>query len=201
MENFEFFNPTKIIFGKGTEIKTGQEVKRFAKKVLFHFGGGSIKKIGLYDRILKTLQQENIEIIELGGVKPNPRLSLVHEGIELCRKENIPFILAVGGGSVIDSAKAISIGVPYKGDVWDLYEGKDFKDIKDNLPIGVVLTFSASGSESSAGSVLTNEKGWYKRSINSSILRPKFTIMNPEITFSLSAYQTIVGIADIKPAV
>jgi hypothetical protein len=136
-----------------------------------------------------------VEFIELGGVQPNPRLSLVKQGIELCRKHNIDFILAVGGGSVIDSAKAIAVGVPYEGDVWDFYSGKAVPE--KALPVGVVLTIPAAGSEASKSSVITNEDGWYKRGLNVEIIRPKFAIMNPEITFTLPPYQTACGAADI----
>jgi alcohol dehydrogenase YqhD (iron-dependent ADH family) len=195
MQNFEYFSPTKIIFGKGTEHRVGKETANFGKKVLFHYGCGSIKKSGLYDRIVKSLKSEGIEFIELGGVKPNPRLSLVEEGISICRKEEISFILAVGGGSVIDSAKAIGIGIPYKGNVWDFYTGKTVPKI--SIPTGVVVTIAAAGSETSKSSVITNEKGWYKRGLNSDITRPKFAILNPELTYTLPNYQTACGAADI----
>jgi len=121
LNNFIFQNPTRIIFGKGTENLVGAETKKYADKVLLHYGGGSIKKTGLYDTVTKSLKEAGVEFVELGGVQPNPRLSLVRQGIEICRKEGIRFILAVGGGSVIDSAKAIAVGVPYDGDVWDFY--------------------------------------------------------------------------------
>lgn len=195
MLNFTFDNKTKIIFGKDTETKVGKEVKNYGTKVLLHYGGGSIKKSGLYDSVIKSLKAENIEIFELFGVQPNPRLSLVNEGIKLCRENSIDFILAVGGGSVIDSAKAIGVGVPYIGDVWDFYCGK--AQIKETLPLGVILTIPAAGSEASTSSVITNEEGWYKRGTGSVLIRPKFAIMNPELTFTLPAYQTACGAADI----
>jgi alcohol dehydrogenase YqhD (iron-dependent ADH family) len=195
VQNFEFLSPTKIIFGKGVEERVGEEVKRYGKKVFLHYGKGSIFKTGLYDRIVRSLKDAGVEYIELGGVQPNPRLSLVREGIQLCRENNVDFILAVGGGSVIDSGKAIAVGVPYNGDVWDFYIGKE--DVKEALPIGVVLTIPAAGSEASKSSVITNEDGWYKRSINVDIIRPKFAIMNPELTFTLPPYQTASGAADI----
>ncbi len=197
MENFVFQNATKIIFGKGKEEVVGEEVKKNADKILLHYGGGSIKKYGLYDKIMESLQKENIEVLELGGVKPNPRLSLVKEGIELCRKEDIDFILAAGGGSVIDSAKAIAAGVPYDGDVWDFYAGE--AEVEEALSLGVVLTIPAAGSESSPASVITKEQGekTYKWAIGSDILRPEFAILNPEITFTLPDYQTACGAADI----
>lgn len=182
MENFVFQNTTKIIFGKGTENNVGNEIKGLGKNILLHYGGGSIKKTGLYDRVVKSLREAGINFIELGGVQPNPRLSLVYEGIELCRKNNIDFILAVGGGSVIDSAKAIAAGVPYEGDVWDFYTRKAV--VKEALPIGVVLTIAAAGSESSPGSVITKEEGNLKRDCLSDLLRPKFAILNPELTYT-----------------
>lgn len=195
MNNFIFQSPTRIIFGKDSENQVGDEVKKFTKKVLLHYGGGSIKKTGLYNRVTASLKENNIEYIELSGVQPNPRVSLVREGIELCRKNDIDFILAVGGGSVIDSSKAIAVGVPYKGDVWDFYIGKS--KINDSLPLGVVLTLPAAGSEASPSSVLTNENGWLKKGTGSDLIRPKFAIMNPELTFTLPAYQTACGVADM----
>ena len=195
MLDFTFHNATKIIFGRDTEKQVGQEISRYGKRVLLHYGGGSIKKTGLYDRVVESLKESGVEIFELGGVMPNPRLSLVREGIELCRKNNVDAILAVGGGSVIDSAKAIGIGVPYGGDVWDFYSKG--KKVEEMLPLGVVLTIPAAGSESSGGSVITNEDGWYKRATNSVAMRAKFAIMNPELTFTLPAYQTAVGAVDI----
>lgn len=195
MLDFRFDNKTEIIFGKNTESQVGTETRKYGKKVLLHYGGGSIKKIGLYDRIIASLKDANVDYVELGGVKPNPRLSLVQEGIDLCKTHHIDFILAVGGGSVIDSAKAIAMGVLYDGDVWDFFSGKG--QIEAALPIGVVLTIPAAGSETSAGTVITNEEGWYKRPTGSLLLRPKFAIMNPEITYSLPAYQTACGSVDI----
>lgn len=195
MDNFEFLNPTKIIFGKGTENQVGAEVKRLASSCLLHFGGGSVKKSGLYDRIVASLKKEGIRFMELGGVQPNPRLGLVREGIELCRKHKLEMVLAVGGGSVIDSAKAIAVGVPYEGDVWDFYLGKLLP--KTKLPVGSVLTIPAAGSEASHSSVITNEDGMLKRPLNMEMNRPSFAIMNPELTFSLPPYQTACGAADI----
>lgn len=195
MENFTFQAPTKIIFGKGAEDSVGKEVKRFGEKVLLHYGGGSIKKYGLYDRVMNSLKKEGLEIIELGGVQPNPRLNLVQKGIALCRKKRVDFILAVGGGSVIDSAKAIGIGVPYKGDVWDFYNGK--AKAREMIPLGIVLTIPAAGSEVSGDSVITNEEGWYKKAAHGEFMRPKFSILNPEATFTLNEKQTAIGVADI----
>lgn len=195
MENFTYSSPTKIIFGKGTENQAGNETAKYGKKVLLHYGGGSIKKYGLYDRVLKSLKDEGLEVTELGGVRPNPRLSLVREGINICRKENVDIILAVGGGSAIDSAKTIASGVPYSGDVWDFFIEK--AELKEKIPVGVVLTIPASGSESSNSSVVTNEDGMYKKGFTSELLRPEFAILNPEITFTLPPYQTACGSADM----
>ena len=195
MENFRFFNPTAIIFGRDTEKLVGAETKKRGKRVLVHFGGGSIKKSGLYDRVVGSLRESGIEFFELGGVKPNPRLSLVREGVDLCRKNNVDFILAVGGGSVIDSAKAIALGATYAGDVWDFYMGKTAPT--EALPIGCVLTIPAAGSESSQSSVITNEEGKFKRFCDTEILRPSFAIMNPELSFTLPPYQTACGASDI----
>lgn len=188
-------SPTEIIFGKDTENLVGEKVKQYADKILLHYGGGSIKKFGLYKRVIDSLNKAGVQVYELGNVQPNPRLDLVQEGIELCRKHDIPFILAVGGGSVIDSAKAIGVGVLYDGDVWDFYSGKNTPE--KTLPVGVILTIPAAGSEASKSSVITNEQGWYKRGLNVELIRPVFAIMNPELTFTLSQYQTACGIADI----
>ncbi len=195
MINFTFAIPTKIIFGKGAEQKLGREIASRGKKALLHYGGGSIKQNGVYDKVVASLKDAGVEYVELGGVKPNPRLSLVYEGIELCRKQGVDFILAVGGGSAIDSAKAIAVGVPYEGDVWDFYTGKATPDAA--LPVGTVLTIAAAGSEMSTGSVITNEDGMFKRAVNSSLIYPAFSILNPEFTYSLPAYQTSCGVSDI----
>lgn len=195
MNNFTFQNTTRILFGRGTEYNVGSEVKKYAKKVLLHYGGGSIKKSGLYDKVVRSLQEAGVEFVELGGVKPNPRLSLIYEGIELCKKNDIGFILAVGGGSVIDSAKGIAVGVCYNGDVWDLYMKKD--SASQALPIGVILTIPAAGSESSGSSVVTKEEGQLKRDIGYDFLRPQFSILNPELCFTLPPYQVACGAADI----
>ncbi len=195
MNNFVFRNPTKIIFGKDTETSVGKETKLYSDKVLLHYGGGSIIKSGLYDRVLKSLKEAGIEVFELPGVLPNPRLSLVQEGIKICRENGINFILAVGGGSVIDSAKTIAVGVPYEGNVWDFYTYKTAPT--QSLPVGVVLTIPAAGSESSDSAVITNEDGWFKRGLTDGLLYPVFAIMNPELTFTLPDYQTACGTADI----
>ncbi len=195
MQNFVFQNATKIVFGKGVESETGKETAQHSTNVLLHYGGGSIKKSGLYDTISKSLKEAGVHVAELGGVQPNPRLSLVREGIRICREKGIDFILAVGGGSVIDSSKAIAIGVPYAGDVWDFYARK--ATVTKSMPVGVVLTIPAAGSESSNGSVITKEEGLYKRDAGGECMRPTFAIMNPELTFSLPPYQTACGAADI----
>ena len=196
MENFVFRVPTKIIFGRETEMKTGKEVRKFSQKVLLHYGSGSIKKSGLYDRVVKSLKEQSIEIFELSGVKPNPRLSLVYEGIKICRENKINFILAVGGGSVIDSAKAIAAGINFDGDVWDLYNASG-KKAQNIIPVGVILTIPAAGSEMSNGSVITNEEGSLKRYFIDENIRPQFAILNPQLTFSLPSEQTSYGISDI----
>lgn len=195
MRNFVYNNSTIIIFGKDTEKQIGVETKKYGKKVLLHYGGGSIKRSGLYDEVIKSLKNEKIEYFELSGVEPNPRLSLVREGIKLAKEKNIDFILAVGGGSVIDSSKAISIGAKSDGDVWDFFDKN--VEIKNALPVGVVLTLPAAGSETSHSTVITNEEGWYKRSAASILIRPKFAIMNPELTYTLPNYQTASGATDM----
>lgn len=195
MENFTFQNPTKIIFGKGTEQQVGTECTVYSKKILLHYGGGSIKKTGLYDKVISSLKNAGVQYVELSGVKPNPRLSLVQEGIKICREHGITFILAIGGGSVIDSAKAIAIGVPYQGDVWDFFTGK--AEVQEALPVGTILTIPAAGSEASTGCVITKEEGLYKRAVNSECIYPKFSILNPELAFTLPHYQVACGAADI----
>lgn len=195
MDNFSFYAPTYFEFGKGSETKTGELVKRFGgSKVLIHYGGGSVIRSGLLDRVKASLDAENISYIELGGVMPNPRSGLVYEGIELCRKENVDFILAVGGGSTIDSSKAIAAGTVYDGDFWDFYEGKE---VTKALPIGTVLTIAAAGSEGSPDSVITKEEGMIKRGASGEAYRPRFSILNPELTQTLPPFQTAAGITDI----
>ncbi len=195
MENFIYENQTKIVFGKDTELEAGKLANEYGTNVLLHYGGGSIKRSGLYDRVKESLEEANLNVFELGGVVPNPRLSLVKEGIGFVRENKIDFILAVGGGSVIDSAKAIAAGAVYKGDVWDFFERKAL--VEKTLPIGVILTIPAAGSESSRSCVITNEDGWYKRGLNSPHIRPKFAIMNPELTYTLSQFQMACGVADM----
>ena len=195
MDNFNFYSPTEFIFGKDRETECGQYVKKYSKsKVLIHYGGGSVVRSGLLDRVKQSLSNSGIEFTELGGVQPNPRDTLVYKGIELCRSEKVDFILAVGGGSVIDSAKAIAAGVPYDGDFWDFYSGKK---VETALPIGVVLTIAAAGSEGSGDSVITKEEGLLKRGTGSDALRAKFSILNPALTQTLPPYQTACGATDI----
>ena len=195
MNNFTFYSPTYFAFGKDGENQTGSLVKRFGgSKVLIHYGGGSVVRSGLLDRVKASLKAEGISFIELGGVKPNPRSGLVYEGIELCRKENVDFILAVGGGSTIDSSKAIAAGTIYDGDFWDFYSGKW---IEKALPVGTILTIAAAGSEGSPDSVITKEEGMFKRGASGDAIRPKFSILNPALTQTLPPYQSAAGITDI----
>ncbi len=200
MENFIYDRSTKIIFGKETEKLVGKEVKKFASKIMLHYGGGSIKKSGLFDTVMKSLKDEGIEVIEYGGVKPNPTLNFARAGIKLAKEKGVGLILAVGGGSVIDSAKSIALGAKYDGDVWDFADKKAVA--KEALPVGVILTLPAAGSESSQYCVLTNEDGPYplKRDViveNNQLIRPQFAILNPVLTFTLPPFQTACGVSDI----
>ena len=196
MKDFNFYAPTRVVFGREAEEKLPQLIRQYGGgKVLVHFGGGSARKSGLLDKVEKMLTEAGISFVELGGVVPNPLLSKVKEGIELCQKEQVDFILAVGGGSVIDSAKAIGYGVGYQGDVWDFWDGKAVP--QSCLPIGVMLTIPAAGSEMSSSCVITNDEGMLKRGVNSDLCRCKFAIMNPERTFTLPSYQTAAGATDI----
>ncbi|MDR1684814.1 MAG: iron-containing alcohol dehydrogenase [Elusimicrobiota bacterium] len=195
MNNFEFYSPTRIIFGRDTQKLTGAWVKKYASKILLHYGGGSVKKSGLYDAVAASLKEAGVEFMELGGVSPNPKLSLVYKGIELCRRENIRFILAVGGGSVIDSAKAIAVGVDFKGDVWDLFLGKAQTD--KALPVATVLTIPAAGSEASGNSVVTNEETKVKAGYRTMYNRPVFSILNPELCYTLPKEQMANGVCDM----
>jgi alcohol dehydrogenase YqhD (iron-dependent ADH family) len=195
MDNFTFYSPTYFVFGKDEENNAGAYVKRFGgKKILIHYGGGSVVRSGLLDRVKASLNSEGIKYIELGGVRPNPRSGLVYEGIELCRNENVDFILAVGGGSAIDSAKAIAAGAVYDGDFWDFYKGKP---VTKALPIGTILTIAAAGSEGSPDTVITQENGMFKRGATGEALRPAFSILNPALTQTLPPFQTACGITDI----
>lgn len=196
MKDFIYYAPTEVVFGKRSEEKVAALVKKYGgSKVLVHYGGGSAKRSGLLDKICTLLKEAGIDFLTLGGVVPNPRLSLVQEGIELCRKEGVDFILSIGGGSVIDSAKAIAYGVPYSGDVWDFYSGK--ADATACMPMGCVLTIPAAGSEMSDSSVITKEEGGLKRGYGNELCRQKFAIMNPERTYTLPPYQTAAGVTDI----
>ncbi len=195
MENFNFYSPTYFAFGKDRENEAGSLVKRFGgSRVLIHYGGGSVVRSGLLDRVKKSLDEAGIFYVVLGGVKPNPRSGLVYEGIDLCKKENIDFVLAVGGGSVIDSSKAIAAGTVYDGDFWDFYMGRP---IEKALPVGTILTIAAAGSEGSPDSVITKEEGMFKRGASGDAIRPRFSILNPALTQTLPAYQTAAGITDI----
>ncbi len=196
MDNFTFYSPTKFVFGKDTEAQAGALVKEFGgSKVLLHFGGKSAEKSGLLGRVRDSLKEAGIAFVELGGVHPNPLDDLVYEGIDLCKKEGVDFILAVGGGSVIDSSKAIAMGVYYDGNFWDFYSGK--AAAKAAVPVGTVLTIAAAGSEGSGDSVITKKDGMVKRGASGECIRPKFSILNPALTQTLPAYQTACGATDI----
>ena len=197
MNNFTFYSPTEFVFGKGTEMQTGELVRKYgASKVLIVYGGGSVVRSGLLERVKQTLAQTVIPCLELGGVQPNPIDTKVYEGIDLCRREGVDFVLAVGGGSVIDTAKAIAAGVPYEGDFWDFYIQK--ATVSSALKVAVVLTIPAAGSEGSGNSVITKVSTLQKMSLRApELLRPRFSIMNPELTFTLPPYQTAAGIVDM----
>ncbi|MCF0176654.1 MAG: iron-containing alcohol dehydrogenase, partial [Bacteroidales bacterium] len=198
MRDFHFIAPTEIEFGVAAEEKLVPLVKKYGgpePKVLVHFGGGSAVRSGLIARTEKALKDAGIEYVELGGVKPNPRLGFIRQGIELCRKEGVTLILAIGGGSVIDSAKGISYGVCYDGDFWDFYIGKALPTAA--MPIGCIVTLPASGSEMSDSAVITNEETQQKLGFNSDLCRPCFAIMNPELTMTLPDYQTACAAVDI----
>ncbi len=195
MDNFQFYSPTEFVFGKETENRSGEFVKKYGgSKVLLHYGGASAIKSGLIDRVKKSLSDAGLGCVELGGVKPNPLSGLVYEGIELAKKEKVDFVLAVGGGSVMDSAKAIALGALYDGDFWDFYTGKV---VEKAIPVGCVVTLAASGSEGSGDAVVTNENGMRKRCADGDVLKPLFAIMNPELTTTLPPYQTASGVTDI----
>ncbi|MBO4629623.1 MAG: iron-containing alcohol dehydrogenase [Treponema sp.] len=196
MFDFKYYTPTKVLFGKNTEEKVADLIKEFGgKKVLIHYGGGSVIRSGLMKRVTDKLDQAGIAYVMLGGAVPNPHLSLVYQGIELCKKEGVDFLLAVGGGSAIDSAKAIGYGVMNDGDVWDFYDYK--RTVKACMPLGVILTLAATGSEMSDSSVITKEEGLVKRGYSSDFGRPRFAILNPELTMTLPDYQTACGCTDI----
>ena len=195
MQNFEYCNRTKIIFGRGTENHAGSEAARYAKRVLLHHSGGSSVRSGLIDRVKASLKNAGVDWVELDGVQPNPRLSLVYKGVDTVKKEKLELILAVGGGSAIDSSKAIALGAVNDGDVWDFYERK--KTTEQALPVAAIVTIPAAGSESSISSVITDERGPWKRGVNLECTRPVFSILNPELTYTLPPYQTACGVADM----
>ena len=196
MKDFNYYAPTRVVFGRESEARLPELVKQYGgTKVLIHYGGGSARRYGLLDKVEQMLNDAGIDFVELGGVVPNPLLSKVKEGIGLCCREGVDFILAVGGGSVIDSAKAIAYGVPYEGDVWDFWDGKAVPQAC--LPVGVMLTIPAAGSEMSSSCVITQDEGMLKRGFNSDLCRCKFAIMNPERTYTLPPYQTAAGATDI----
>lgn len=195
MLNFEYLNPTKLYFGKNSHRNIGKLLKNRTKKVLFHYGGGSIKKTGVYDNVVGSLKENNIDFIELGGVQPNPVLSLVNKGIQICKENNIDYILAVGGGSVIDSAKTIAIGVPYSGNVWDFYEKK--AQAKKSLSVAALLTIPAAGSETSPSAVITNEETHRKYGYGSELLRPDFSVIDPTLFTTLPPQQLANGVSDM----
>lgn len=195
MDNFTFFNPTKLIFGKGTVEQLKAEVPQYGKKVLLVYGGGSIKRNGLYDQVLSLLKEVDVEVFELAGVEPNPRLSTVKKGVEICRAEGIDFLLAVGGGSVIDCTKAIAAGAKYEGETWDLMTRKAVA--KEALPFGTVLTLAATGSEMNSGSVITNWETNEKYGWGSAVTFPQFSILDPVNTYTVPRDQTVYGIVDM----
>lgn len=197
MNNFMFYSPTEFAFGKETELQTGALVKKFhGTKALIVFGGGSVLRSGLLERVKESLDKEGIAHVEMGGVQPNPTDPKVYEGIRLGRREKVDFLLPVGGGSVIDTAKAIAAGIPYDGDFWDFFTGKAVPE--KALRIGVVLTIPAAGSEGSGNSVITKTDGLKKLSLRTpEVLRPAFAVMNPELTYTLPAWQTASGITDM----
>lgn len=195
MRNFDFYNPTKLIFGQGTLEALKTEVPKYGKNVLLMYGGGSIKRSGLFDKVMAELSAIDAVVTELSGVEPNPRLSTVHKGVELCHEHKIDLILAVGGGSVLDCAKAVAVGAKYDGDMWDFVERK--AAAQDALPLGTVLTMAATGSEMNSGSVITNEVTKEKMGWGSIHAFPAFSILDPENTFTLPRDQTVYGMVDI----
>ena len=197
MKDFNYYAPTEVVFGEQSEEQVAALVKKYGgTKVLVHYGGKSAERSGLLDKICGLLDKDGVAYVKLGGVVPNPRLSLAQKGIELCRQEGVDFILAIGGGSVIDSAKCIAYGVCMEGNVWDLYLGK-VEAPKTMLPVACVLTIPAAGSEMSEASVITNEDGDVKVGYSNNMSRPKFAIMNPRRTMTLPPYQTAAGVTDM----
>ncbi|MEX1376138.1 MAG: iron-containing alcohol dehydrogenase [Eubacteriales bacterium] len=195
MLNFEYSQPTKIIFGKDRHKEVGEHIAEYAKNILVVYGSGRIRKSGLLDEVEASLKNGGIEYTLLGGVQPNPRIAVAYEGIKICKEKSIEMILAVGGGSAIDTAKAIAMGAKHEGDVWDIYMKKD--NINTALPLATILTISAAGSEASTSTVMTNDETGYKRGYNNACLRPVFSILNPQLTCTVPAYQTACGCADI----
>lgn len=196
MNNFEFYCPTRVYFGKDTHGRVGEIIKKYGfKKILLHYGGGSIRKNSIYDTVMKSLKDNGITVSELSGVKPNPELTLVREGIELCRRENTELVLAVGGGSAIDSSKLIAAGTKNDCDPWDFFIGKALPE--DALPVATILTLAAAGSETSASAVITNEELNLKRGYTSDFNRPLFSILNPELTYTVPKFHTACGIVDM----
>ncbi|MCY8104887.1 iron-containing alcohol dehydrogenase [Bacillus mojavensis] len=195
MENFTYYNPTKLIFGKGQLEQLRKELKQYGKNVLLVYGGGSIKRNGLYDQVTDILKEEGAAVHELSGVEPNPRLATVEKGIDLCRQHDIDFLLAVGGGSVIDCTKAIAAGVKYDGDAWDIFSKK--VTAEDALPFGTVLTLAATGSEMNPDSVITNWETNEKFVWGSNVTHPRFSILDPENTFTVPENQTVYGMVDM----
>ena len=196
MINFEFYTPTKVFFGRNSQEKIGDIIAGYGcKKILLHYGKSSVKTTGLYDQVVAALQGSGIDFVELGGVEPNPKVSLVRQGAALCKAEGVEMVLAVGGGSVIDSAKVIAIAALSEHDPWAFSEKSQIPAAA--LPVGVILTLAASGSEMSSSAVITNEEGWLKRGFNSNFNRPAFAVMNPELTYSVDRFQTGCGIVDI----
>ena len=194
MKNFNFIAPTKILFGKNKVTELAGELKGY-KNILFAYGSGSIKKNGLYDNVVDQLKKAGVSFRELSGIQPNPRLNSVIEGVEICRKNNVDFILAVGGGSVIDCCKAIAAGVPYDGDPWDFTIRK--AEVKDPLPLGTILTLAATGTEMNGNAVISRDDTKEKRALSSDSLRPKFSILDPVHTFTVNRWQTAAGTVDI----
>ncbi|MET0785862.1 MAG: iron-containing alcohol dehydrogenase [Paenisporosarcina sp.] len=195
MNTFSFYNPVKLIFGKGQLEQIKQELPAYGKKVLVVYGGGSIKKNGLYDEVMATLKEAEMEVFELAGVDPNPRISTARQGVDICKKENIDVLLAVGGGSVIDCTKLIAAGAKYDGDAWDLVSRKAVPEAA--LPFGTVLTLAATGSEMNSGSVITNEETQEKYGWGSPLVFPKFSILDPTYTMSVPLNHTVYGIVDM----
>jgi alcohol dehydrogenase YqhD (iron-dependent ADH family) len=197
MQDFVFCSPTEFVFGRNAENRVGEYLKKYgATKVFVHYGGGSVKKSGLLDRVFASIRAAGLSYVELGGIQPNPVLSMVQRGIDLCRAEKVDFLLAVGGGSVIDSLKAIGVGLTYEGNVWDFFEGKVPAPSRP-LPNGVILTIPAAGSEGSKSMVITNENGLLKRGFDCEASRPVFSLLNPELTYTLPAFQTASGATDM----